>query len=371
VPDTPKLSLVVLDPSHEYRAGDAALRQKLTDWTKQRGTSPRSYPAALVWCLKKPGRELNNKTEELLAWRRVKREIDEGTLGGEFDKADRAELIAKVKVAEEDVGDEVWASYRFIAIADAGEPDRIRVIDLGAGHASAGETLCGRMIAALKAESLLNESVGAGYIERNWPPALKGSGAWPLSGLRQSFLNGALTRLLDPDSVLKGKVCEFIGKGDFGLGSGQRPDGGFERVWFEEHVDPADVTFDKDVFLLTKATAKKCKAPPKDGTPEPGPTPPGPTPPGPTPPEPPPGPGPVPLPSTSLIRVTGAIPPELWNRLGTRLLPKLRAGVDLRIEVGFSATVETNLAAGVAAEINQALDELGVRDTVEVKVSSQ
>ena len=34
-----------------------------------------------------------------------------------------------------------------------------------------------RLIAALKSEALLNESVGAGYIERNWPPALKESGA--------------------------------------------------------------------------------------------------------------------------------------------------------------------------------------------------
>lgn len=165
------------------------------------------------------------------------------------------------------------------------------------------------------------------------------------------------------------KVCEFVGKGDFGLGSGQRPDGSFERVWFEEHVDPADVTFDKDVFLLAKATAKKSKAAPvTSGTSETEPTP-----------EPLPEPRPSPEPSTgsesapttSVIRVTGAIPPELWNRLGTRLLPKLRACADLRVEVGFSATVDTNLAAGVAAEINQALDELGVRDKVEVKVSSE
>ena len=242
------------------------------------------------------------------------------------------------------------------------------MIDLGAGHSSAGETLCGRVIAALKAESLLNESVGAGYIERSWPPALKASGAWPLSGLRQSFLNGALTRLLDPDSVLKGKVCEFVGKGDFGLGSGQRTDGSFERVWFEEMIDPADVTFDSGVFLLTKATAKKLKSsPPLEAGPEP------------TPPEPSPGPQPgrvepepvSPTTTTSVIRVTGAIPPELWNRLGTRLLPKLRASTDLRVGIAFSAKVDSNVAVNVAAEIVQALEELGVKEKVEVKVDRQ
>ena len=80
-----------------------------------------------------------------------------------------------------------------------------KVVDLGAGHSSAQETLCGRVIQALKSSALLNESVGAGYLDRNWPPALKESGAWPFPVLRQSFLNGSLTRLLDPDAVLKGE----------------------------------------------------------------------------------------------------------------------------------------------------------------------
>ena len=34
---------------------------------------------------------------------------------------------------------------------------RLKVIDLGAGHASAGETLCGRIIGMLKTEALLND----------------------------------------------------------------------------------------------------------------------------------------------------------------------------------------------------------------------
>jgi len=81
----------------------------------------------------------------------------------------------------------------------------------------------------LLSPSLVNESVGAGYIERNWPPAFKESGAWPLASLRQSFLNGALTRLLDPDKILRDKIVDFVGKGDFGLASGQKTDGTYDR----------------------------------------------------------------------------------------------------------------------------------------------
>ncbi len=167
---------------------------------RQRGKSPRLYPGSLVWCLKKPGRDLRDKVELWLAWKRVNKEVAEGTLGEDFDRADRAEIVTKAADAEEAAKDEVWGGYRFAVLADHQEPDGLKTIDLGAGHSSGSETLCGRVITALKSQALLNESVGAGYIERNWPPALKDTGAWPLASLRQSFLNGSLTRLLDPDA---------------------------------------------------------------------------------------------------------------------------------------------------------------------------
>ena len=54
--------------------------------------------------------------------------------------------------------------YRFVALADNKESDGLgKPIDLGAGHSSGSETLCGRVISALKASALLNESIGAGY----------------------------------------------------------------------------------------------------------------------------------------------------------------------------------------------------------------
>jgi hypothetical protein len=141
-------------------------------------------------------------------------------------------------------------------LADNQEPDGLKVIDLGAGHSSSGESLCGRVISALKTAGLLSESVGAGYIDRNWPPALKQSGAWPLTSLRQSFLNGSLTRLIDPDTVLKTKIVEFVGKGEFGLASGPRPDGTYDRIYFDEQITYHDVTFETGVFLLRKDRAK-------------------------------------------------------------------------------------------------------------------
>ncbi|MDH7514675.1 MAG: DUF499 domain-containing protein [Bacteroidota bacterium] len=385
VPDTPRLTLVIVDPESEWTgAGD--LRRQIAEWTSQRGKSPRLYPGSLVWCLKKPGRVLRDKVELWLAWKRVAKEVAEGTLGGDFDRSDRAELQSKVTDAEEAAKDEVWGGYRFVVIADSKEADGLKSIDLGAGHSSGSETLCGRVITALKSQALLSESVGSGYIERNWPPVFRESGAWPLSGLRQSFLNGSLTRLLDPDATLRNKIVEFVGRGEFGIAYGRKPGGGYDRVLFEEPIDPADIMFEADVFLLLQDEAKrwkdaakppatvcpKCltipcrceqlpKTCPKCGT------------------YPCTCPQPIVCPTckrqpcvcatpiTRRLTITGEVPPEVWNRLGTKILPKLRDGSDLRIGIEFSVTLESSRVQHFKNDIEQILDDLGLRERVRIE----
>ena len=373
IQDSPKLTLVVMDPELEWTVGQASglssqagsLSHKIAEWTKQHGKSPRLYPGSLIWCLKKPGRDFREKVGLWLAWKRVFSEVTEGTLGADFDRADRADIQSKVKDAEDDAKDEVWGAYRFAVILDSQAADGLKPIDLGAGHASSGETLCGRVITALKSQALLNESVGAGYIERNWPPALKESGAWPLASLRQSFLNGALTRLLDPDMTLRNKIVEFVSKGDLGLASGQKPDGTYERVWSEEQVSTDEVSFEAGVFLLTKAKAKALKAGMK---PEPGVMV---------------GPGPEPVieklvelekekepapgAQTRTLRLVGTVPPEIWNRLGTKIIPKLKSGSNLKIGVDFSVTLSADSVRSMESDLRQILEDLGLKGKIQIE----
>jgi len=366
IPDTPRLTLVVADPEVQW-TGEGALRTQVAEWTRQRGKSPRLYPGALVWCLKKQGRDLRDKVELMLAWRRVAKEVSDKTLGGDFERSDLAELQAKLKEAETSARDHVWGDYRYAILADGQERDGIKVIDLGAGHSSSGETLCGRVVGALKSGALLNESVGAGYIDRNWPPALKESAAWPIASLRQSFLNGSLTRLVDPDATLRGRIVEFVGHGDFGLASGRKSDDSFGRVWFQELVAPDDVVFESDVFLLTKAKAELLKrgavvapAPTAGGESLPpvsgGPVPPPPS-----------VSGPASAGVMRTLRLVGVVPPEVWNRLGTKVIPKLRSGADVKVGIDFSVSVKEENAAALSAELQQILQELGLAGMVRLE----
>ena len=378
VPDTPRLTVVVVDPETEWtEEADDDVRKRLAEWTRTRGTAPRLYPGALVWALKKPGRELRGKVEQWLAWKRVAAEIAAGALGTELEKGEVAEIRTNVTEAGDAAREEVWGDYRFVVIADNNAADGLKAIDLGAGHSSSSESLCGRVISALKSEALLNESVGARYIERNWPPAFKESGAWPLSSLRQSFLDGSLTRLLNADDVLVPKIVQFVDKGDFGLGSGRQPDGTFERVAFGEAVDPADVTFDTNVYLLSREAAKRLTR-----EPEPEPV----TPVGvktdrrETTPDETEGSttaqrspnqeqrGTEETRATQSIRIHGEIPSESWNRIGNKLVSKLRGTQALKVGVSFDVTAEHSRAPTLLAEVRQILDELQLGGNVQIDV---
>lgn len=367
ISDSPRLTLVLMNPEVEW-SGSGTVREQTAEWTKQRGTSPRLYPGSLVWCFRRPGRDLKDRVENWLAWQRVSREVAEGVLGGDLGQAEKTEIQSKLTVAEADAKDEVWATYRFVVLSDNSEGDGLRVIDLGAGHSSASETLCGRVVTALKSAGLLNEAVGAGYIGRNWPPALREAGTWPLASPRQSFLNGALTRLPDVDTILRRQVVSFVERGDFGLASGLDTGGTYQRIWFGEAVPSEEVTFDADVFLLTKARAQAMRggvAKPGEGqvgpdlvlVSEPVPTvekPVDDTAAG------------VITPQVSTLSLTGTVPGELWNRLGTKVLPKLRSCDDLRIEIGFSVSVATDALPALESELRQALEDLGIGDKVHI-----
>jgi hypothetical protein len=67
------------------------------------------------------------------------------------------------------------------------------------------------------------------------------------------------------------------------------------------------------------------------------------------------------------LRLVGTIPREVWNRLGTRLLPKLQAGSNLQIGVDFSVSMKADLAGSMEAELRQILDDLGLAGKVEVR----
>ena len=190
-------------------------------------------------------------------------------------------------------------------------------------------------------------------------------------------MDGSLTRLLDPEEVLRKQIVSFVEKGDAGLASGWMPDGAFERVWWKETIRSEEVTFDDQTFLLTRTRATQLASsaaalpstfaadpvvvspgagnnlileqPPSASAPaanKPG------------------------AEQTLRISLIGRIPPEQWNKLGTRLIPKLRtSGQDLALDLNTSLTIPLQTASYLEGEIRQALRDLGIEGLVRINKS--
>ena len=116
---------MVMNPTEEWRENNHT-PERVAQWTEKRGSSSRLYPAALVWCTRKPGRDLQDSVEAWLAWLKVKAEVDGGTLGPEFEKRELDSLGEQIKKAEEDAREEVQGSYRFVSLYDPQAESRLK-----------------------------------------------------------------------------------------------------------------------------------------------------------------------------------------------------------------------------------------------------
>ena len=70
--------------------------------------------------------------------------------------------------------------------------------------------------------------------------------------------------------------------------------------------------------------------------------------------------------ASKILRVEGTVPPEAWNRLGSRLIPQLRRGSGLTIRVEFDVAVDGDMALGLETDLRRVLDELGLSGDVSV-----
>ena len=70
---------------------------------------------------------------------------------------------------------------------------------------------------------------------------------------------------------------------------------------------------------------------------------------------------------TRTLRLVGTVPPEIWNRLGTKIIPKLKSGTDLKIGVDFSVTVNAESARSIESDLRQILEDLGLKGKIQIE----
>ena len=69
---------------------------------------------------------------------------------------------------------------------------------------------------------------------------------------------------------------------------------------------------------------------------------------------------------TRTLRLVGTVPPEIWNRLGTKIIPKLKSGSDLKIGVDFSVTINAESARSIESDLRQIIEDLGLKGKINI-----
>jgi hypothetical protein len=299
-----------------------------------------------------------------MAWNSINRDL-EAKLLGELEPQDLNMVPAELRKARDVVEEKIWSLYNRLLLWD-GKEGALKSMPLGQMHPSEARSITGAILARLRQDGWLNREVGPSYIERNWPPALKEKGAWSLGGLREAFFQGHLTRLEKADEALWQMILRAVMRGDFGLGVGKDMDI-LDRVWIMEDIEPAEIVFNYETFLLLpwRAEAEKKKrdeeiikklapvTPPTEPMEPVAPAAPAlPTQP------------PVIELQARELEWQGAMPKEKWNLFGIKVLTRFGTPESLDIEVKVrSKTQDPTLKQ----QLNNALRDLGLMGDFEEK----
>jgi hypothetical protein len=222
----------------------------------------------------------------------------------------------------------------------------------------------------LQQDGDLEKGVAAGFLLRNWPPALP---EWSTKNVRDAFFaSPQFPRLLFPDAI-KETIARGVSNGQIAYAT-KRGDGHFEPFNFEMPLNSLEVEISEDVCILTREAAmayrEAVKAVAAGVLPAPVPTGAGAVPVG--------GPSsgqtpvPVPVPGdddtpiigqTDFLRKltwTGEIPPKLWINFYTKVLSKHATDSSLKLKVTFESSPISGLSKEKIEETRTALKELGL-----------
>jgi hypothetical protein len=67
------------------------------------------------------------------------------------------------------------------------------------------------------------------------------------------------------------------------------------------------------------------------------------------------------------VRIIGAILPEVWNRLGTKLISKLKGNINLKLGLSFTFEVEAAEAQRLITDLEQAIEDLRLIEALKVE----
>jgi hypothetical protein len=377
IPNQPALTLVVLPPEQSLAEQDATLAL-IERWTREYGSSARTFKSALVWAVADGPARLRGEAQKLLAWESI--EDDEAEL--QFSESQRDQLRRNVAKARGDLKEAVWSSYNKVVLL--GKDNRLRTIDIGPTNSSAATTLSSLIVRELRKYGEVDDSPSPNFLVRHWPPAFV---EWSTKSIRDAcFASPQFPRLLDPTSI-RDTVARGVSNGILAY-VGKTGDGKYHPFYFNQPLAAADVEIADDMFVITAERAEAylaAQTPAEPAPPVVEPAPPAPalgvkdggsggyhiaageTPPG--------QPGRAAEVDTPAVRGgaatvltwNGDIPAQKWVNFYMKVLTKISSGSNLQLSLRVVATNDQGFSQQKAEEMRAALRELGLDPNITIE----
>jgi hypothetical protein len=338
---------------------------------KEYGMTARTFKSALIWILAESAQPMREEARKILAWQAISDEAGDLKL----DDAQKKQLAENVQKARRDLKESIWRAYKYLVLL--AKDNTLKVVDLGLVHSSAADSPISNIFTRLSADGDIElKGVSPNFLLRNWSPAFK---EWPTKAIRDAFYASPAFPRIPNAEFIKGTIARGIESGMLAY-VGKTTSGKYQPFAFKRSVNPSDIEFSDDMFVVTADTAQayldqEAQAAASAASTGHGssgtstasgpttPTTPAPTLPTALQPEP-----TQPTETSSTItgiRWSGDVPPQKWMNFYTKVLSRLVATPGLKLTVHVEISPPTGISGQTVDETKSALRELGLRETLE------
>jgi len=244
IPDNPQLKLIVVQP--DYQMSRAETIECIGQMTKDYGNSSRTFKSALIWSIADDPTSLKDDVRKVLAWEDIKGEKDE--LG--FDESQVKQLEENVGKATRDAKENVWRTYKKVALLN--KDNTIRIIDLGLVTSSSAESLQKKIIERLRNDGDITDDISPNYLIRHWPPAFK---EWSTRSVQNMFFASPLFPRLMNAGRIKDTIVRGVEDGSLAY-VGKSGNDTYEPFIYRASKNPIEIEISDDMFIISGKEAE-------------------------------------------------------------------------------------------------------------------
>lgn len=359
ISDRPVITFLIADLERTME-DEKTTRAFADQMIRECGTSARTFKSALIWVAAESAQPMREEARKILAWQAISDEADDLKL----DEAQKKQLTENIQKARRDLKESIWRTYKYLLLL--AKDNTLKVVDLGLVHSSAADSPISNILNRLTADGDVEKGVSPNFLVRNWPPAFK---EWATKSVRDIFYaSPVFPRLLNSESI-KETIARGIENGMLAY-VGKNSSGKYQPFAFKQSVNPSDIEFSDDMFIVTAETAQayleQQKQAPIQGNPpsdtavtERGDviiTPPA---------------EPVHTPTTPAkvagIEWMGDVPAQKWMNFYTKILSRFAATSGLKLTIQVEISPPDGISKQTLEETRNALRELGLDDNISEK----